>query len=430
LEKAETERQTVKNRKPYRIDGEAGRFGFASRSVFDEDGKIVFNSATDIFPGLTSKEYYRTAGFKQLAYIYGDTEQSFRKTADLINRIRHQENDGTPYRTLQEATQREGETVLEYIREKTERRLFENNFDENGQPISLDENYSRAEIKAVDKSRIYAESEKLSEQYDVEKLMENPVPFESADSTVNVSIDDVVVKRQEKERSKNKEFKESKRKYAHNTICHIEKAESGYTLNAGTIMEALLFLSAFILENDLLRMRIQFFTDGRKSLNEAVLKFFSWFGNIGIILDWYHLHKKCKEQLSMALKGRHIRNDILDELMPLLWHGLTADATAYLRGISKDSIKNSKMMEKMITCLERNTMFIPCYALRKRLGLRNGSSIGEKMNDLIVSERQKHNGMAWSKCGSVALAALTALKRNKESDTWFERKELNFRLAA
>jgi hypothetical protein len=38
--------------------------------------------------------------------------------------------------------------------------------------------------------------------------------------------------------------------------------------------------------------------------------------------------------------------------------------------------------------------------------------------------------MSWSKTGSVSLATITALKRNKESDKWFEAKELDFKLAA
>ena len=52
------------------------------------------------------------------------------------------------------------------------------------------------------------------------------------------------------------------------------------------------------------------------------------------------------------------------------------------------------------------------------------------MNDLVVAERQKHNGMSWSKNGSVALASITSLKRNKEYKNWFEKKEVNFKLAA
>ena len=52
------------------------------------------------------------------------------------------------------------------------------------------------------------------------------------------------------------------------------------------------------------------------------------------------------------------------------------------------------------------------------------------MNDLIVSNRQKHNGMSWSKDGSIALASITALKRNNENKKWFHERKLNFRLAA
>ena len=87
-------------------------------------------------------------------------------------------------------------------------------------------------------------------------------------------------------------------------------------------------------------------------------------------------------------------------------------------------------LEKLIAYLNRNKSYIPCYAVRKELGLCNSSAIGEKMNDLVVSERQKHNGMSWSKSGSVSLATITALKRNKENDKWFKEKEFDFKLAA
>jgi len=389
----------------------------------------VFNSATQVFPALTSKEYYRTIGFKQIAYIYGDTEQSFRKTADLINRIRHQEAGGTPYRTLQETTQKEGERIIDSMREKTRLSLIENGFDEDGQPIAVDKKYSQAEGKIIEGDKVRAAAGKFSGQYDIDKLMGNPVFFESPESTVNISIDDVTVKRQEEKRHEKREVKEGKRKYAHNTICHVEQGNLCYTLNGGGIKEVLMFLISFIFTNGLTKMRLQFFTDGHTKLNETIFKCFSWCANIGMILDWYHLHKKCKERLSMALRGKRIRNDILETLMPLLWHGLTVDAIAHLRGIANDDIKNIDEMEKMIEYLERNRNYIPCYALRRELGLRNGSSIGEKMNDLIVSERQKHKGMAWSKIGSVALATMTALKRNNEFGKWFEKNELNFCLA-
>ena len=378
-----------------------------------------------------SREYYRTVGFKEIAYIYGDTEKSFRKTADLLNRVRHRQIGGTPFRTLQESTEREGGQIIDLLREKAERCLRENGFDENVLQTSVDAKYSEARPATLEEDAIREAAESLPEQYDVEKILSNPVLFEKPESTVNVSIDDVTVKRQESERPKERvEPGEKKRKKARNTVCHVEKGGASYTLNGGTMKEVLSFPIAFLFENELTGNRIQFFTDGHTILNEAVLKAFCWLANIGIILDWYHLVKKCKEQLSMALKGRRVRNEVLRELMPLLWHGLTKEAIAYLEGIDGEKIRNIEVMEKLVGYLQRNSTYIPCYALRKKLGLRNGSSIGEKMNDLIVSNRQKHNGMSWSKNGSVALATVTALKRNNESDKWFREKKLDFQLAA
>ncbi len=52
------------------------------------------------------------------------------------------------------------------------------------------------------------------------------------------------------------------------------------------------------------------------------------------------------------------------------------------------------------------------------------------MNDLVVSNRQKKNGMSWVKEGSLNLATLTALKINEEYESWFRDKEVNFKLAA
>ena len=113
-----------------------------------------------------------------------------------------------------------------------------------------------------------------------------------------------------------------------------------------------MFPIAFLFENALTGNKIQFFMDGHTILNEAILKVFCSFANIGIILDWYHLVKKCKEKLSMALKGRRIRNDVLRELMPLLWHGLTRDAIAFLESIDGEKVKNGEVLAKFVAYLE------------------------------------------------------------------------------
>ena len=69
------------------------------------------------------------------------------------------------------------------------------------------------------------------------------------------------------------------------------------------------------------------------------------------------------------MKGRIIRNETLDELKPLLWHGLTDEAVGHLESIGKDSIKKIESLNKLIEYLKRNKPYIPCYAVRKELNL-------------------------------------------------------------
>ena len=93
-------------------------------------------------------------------------------------------------------------------------------------------------------------------------------------------------------------------------------------------------------------------------------------------------------------------------------------------------MKNPDAVRVLIGYFERNQPYIPCYAVRKRVGLRNSSNLGEKMNDLLVSDRQKHNGMSWTPTGSASLAALEALKRNDEYHLWFEYADISLKWAA
>ena len=116
--------------------------------------------------------------------------------------------------------------------------------------------------------------------------------------------------------------------------------------------------------------------------------------------------------------------------MPLLWHGLVDQAIDYLSHIAADQIKNDDELKHLMSYLERNRGMIPVYAVRRELGLRNSSNRGEKANDLLVAARQKHNGMSWSKTGSVALAYVTALKKNQTYKTWFRKRELEFKLVS
>ncbi len=402
---------------------------FETHSMVKEE-EIPYNSAQHLFPKLNAKEWYKTSGFKEIAIVYGSTEDSYRKTSKLINRIRHQEG-ATPTRTLRDNTEIEGSKLVNLIEYKSQKILRDNEFTEEGVFEGKVEKYHVETVVTLPEEKVAKAREVCRSRLEGKsELTDNPVSYEDPEQTVNISIDDVGVKKQKESRKTEGDSEREQTEYVHNTVVHVEKGKKSYILNGYGIRSVLKILIAFLVNNELLKYRLQFFIDGHTILQRAILKCFSWYKNIAIILDWYHLDKKCKEQLSLAMKGRDIRNKAMSELYPLLWYGLVDKAIEYLRTIDENLIKNKEAMEKLTGYFERNKPYIPCYAVRKELGLRNSSNIGEKMNDLIVSQRQKHNGMSWSIPGSVALASITAMVRNNEYKKWFEEGNIELKLAA
>ena len=407
-----------------------GRFHFSTHRVDGDNGN--YSTAVDFFPRLKGKERYRTVGFKNLAMILGDVDNTYRKTTDLINHVRRQQVGGTPYRTLQANTEREGTGVMDYLEKKATSILRRHQFSEDGTYPGNKEDLSSAEPVTLPQETIQKAAAHLSRDYSPEELLSNPVPFEDPSQSLNITIDDVSVKKQSQERRRAPipGHKKSKHQYVHDTVARVDKDKKKYSLVGAGTKATLRYLIALLLSNSLLGYRFQFFTDGHTTLNDTIRSCFEWYPNFGIILDWFHLVKKCKQLLSMALKGRLIRNDVLREVMPLLWHGFTDQAIEILEQVEPKKIKDDENRLKLTSYLERNKDMIPSYALRKQLGLKNSSAIGEKMNDLLVSSRQKHNGMSWSQKGSLALVALTAVKRNSETQSWLQERKLKLKLVA
>ncbi len=372
------EGELIVNVQPYKVHGEVGRFDFTTLRIVNGD-EVLFDTSCDLFPNLRSNEFYRTIGFKELTILYGDIENSFRKTSELINRIRHPEEGGTPHRTLRDNTEKEGSELAEAIESKAKAILANNGFTEAGVYEGENEQYGVNEAKTLPDDRVNGAVRACQERLGVgNEVFDNPVCYEDPNETVNVSIDDVNVKRQKDSRSADKTNGETERKYVHNTVVHVAKGEGSYILNGYGLLSVLCMVIAFLLNSDLLKYRIQFFTNGHTTLNKVILKCFFCYKNMRIILDWFHLVKKCKEQLSLAMRGRVIRNEVLRALMPLLWCGLTDQGVEYLNSIPVDKVKSPTHMAKLIDHLERNRPYIPCYAVRKQLGLCN-----KKLNYLV-----------------------------------------------
>jgi len=237
-----------------------------------------------------------------------------------------------------------------------------------------------------------------------------------------IRIDNIGVKRQKGSRSP--AFVKGT-KYVENTVAHIQYGQETYVLTAVGMKAVMKSILAFLLANGLLEHRLIFLTDGARNIKSNIEEFFS-FRPYSIILDWFHLKKKCQELLSMAIRGRGERNKVLEKLLRFLWVGDVNRAISYLNTPEPSIIKNRKWLEDQCNYLERKKDNLACYAVRAKLGLRNSSNCVEKENDLLVAKRQKHNGMSWTDHGSGSLAALEMIFQNGYEKMWFSEGQISF----
>lgn len=250
----------------------------------------------------------------------------------------------------------------------------------------------------------------------------------SAGNCCYVSIDDVGVKHQKDER---KSGKEKEGKYVENTVIHIQQGERTYRLAAIGMRKAFVLLMGFLVHNGLMNDRLVFLTDGAKDIRSYIDEFFGFRQNT-IILDWLHLKKKIKEFLSMGVMARNKekKKEIIKDTLRMLWVGNVADAQEYLRNLKTTNVKNRGKIDEAVDYLERKKDYIACYAVRQMNNLRVSSNCVEKSNDIIVAQRQKHNGMSWSRKGSGALAAIKTAKINGELNSWLRNRVITFKFAA
>jgi hypothetical protein len=400
------------------------------------NGKVVFDGARQFYQVLRSKEWYRTEGFNEIAFRLVKGE-SYRESVDILNRVRRCTDDrGTPCRTMANTVEIEGNQVQECIVQLSEQILEANAFTAQGKPT---ESVCTEGIKPMDATLPPQYVQQAATVYNGDKEPECQIPeaaiynfHEDPGKTVNIGIDDVGVKKQKTTRYGTSEDKEQsdEKKRVYNTIAKIEADDRKYVLNARSTTAILPILIAFLLNNQLLGRHFQFYVDGARSLQNAILATFCWCTSWSMILDWYHLEKKCKTELSLTIRTTKLRNAVLAAILPLLWLGKIDEAIAYLRSLPPEQYKPGRTVDQLIGYFERNRQHIPCYALRKQLGLRNSSNQVEKANDMAVATRQKHNGMSWSDNGSEALTTMTVLQMNKEHMHWFRSHEVRFRLVA
>lgn len=357
---------------------------------------------------------------------------SYRHATDLLNRFLRRKKDGTAVclKTLSDSMVREGEQLQKFQECYAAGVLKAYGFNpENGLPVSLpSKDLSHPDTACISEEKVFDAIERYNqfktgqEKADAARIHDT---FEVSGQTTYVSVDDIGVTRQKDSRGPDS-VRETK--YVENTVVHIAHQEGSYILTGIGMFHTLRLLTAFLLSNGLMQDKcLVFFTDGARNIRSNLEALFPY-RPYTIILDWYHLEKKCREYLSSAMRGRELRNQVSEQLLKYLWVGNTEYATDYLRHLDSADVKSQSWLTKLIQYLDKNYSYIPCYAVRKELGLRNSSNPVEKANDMTVAQRQKHNGMSWSKSGSRALAGIQAVYLNGEEETWFIKKKLNFQL--
>lgn len=401
----------------------------ASTSLEAESGRISIRVYGSLADSLQPKERVLSLSFLEAASC-ACTKTSYRDAADILNRfLGRTDINSIKLRTLSDSTGRIGAEISEELSDVTAHILSMYGFDaESALPLEgvvLSDNIttvSASQDAGPDKPGI---NEAIAA---VNDSREGKIPFSAAEikiesvpeECVYVSIDDIGVKHQKDSR---KEGSVRDYKYVENTVAHIQYGDESYILTGTGMRNVFKSVLAFLLVNNLLSRELVFLTDGAQDIRSHIQSVFQ-FHPYMVILDWFHLKKRCQEWLSMAIRGKDRRNAILEKALRYLWAGDVAGASEYLSSLDPADIKNRKWLDNLLGYFQKKGDAITCYALRAKLGLRNSSNPVEKANDLVVAGRQKHNGMAWSPEGSGALAALQMIYLNNQPDLWFHRKEL------
>jgi hypothetical protein len=368
------------------------------------------------------------------------TQLSYRKSAALINTVLHRcDSNYVKTRTLADFAESYGNRIDAYLKSTTNKILEHHHFEvqadrvvgetpETEAPAFCNNSDDRNEID----SKMASIREKVAAINDGrEPAAQILVDARLADMEIvsngccNISIDDIGVKQQ---KTKRKDGGAKDGKYVENTVIHVQADGQCYILTAIGLDNAFRMLMAFLLENRLIGHRLVFYADGAQSIKCYIEKYFASF-RYTLILDWYHLKKKCKELISSSFKGTiDQKKELSRDLLRILWVGNTDGAIDFLKNLPQSTVKNEHWLQELVGYLDRKKSQIVCYALRHSFNLRISSNRVEKANDLLVAERQKHNGMSWSACGSGALAAISMVFHNGETEKWLRSSSLVFAL--
>ncbi len=413
---------TLKHPSLYPVKSQhAGSWAFATYSI-KLNGRCIYNQRREM-PSRNGAQDALAAGAFEMILERASTDTACRPTAAFVSRL-HPESPMSPA-TARNIVEREGE-AMEFACQKA--------VDEVG-PVSPLPDEQRSLLAAPPELVAAALALVVPAQFQ-EEASRNPVAVAAPGVTLDAHIDAVIIKRQISTRAKkgasageaklNKkqrgELKEKAGERKTVSVCCASIVRQGrqrLTLIGLDYTSLLLRVVAALVVNAARGLNVTVFADGEKAIHEGAVEILqTQVRGLQIILDWYHLRKKCGELLSLALNCRTKRKIHWAKVQEMLWHGCVDSAIAYLGAIPSDQIKNPKALETLATYWQARRTQIPVYSVRKQLGLKTSSNCAEKTCDLLVSRRQKRQGMAWSQDGSYAFASIRACIRNRRLKSW------------
>lgn len=143
-----------------------------------------------------------------------------------------------------------------------------------------------------------------------------------------------------------------------------------------------------------------------------------------LILDWYHLRKKCKDRLSRLGGDKAARKALRQQVCRALWRGKVDPVLMALEQFRPHVGQAEGALDELIEYLQRHQAAVPDYGERRRERRYIGSGTAEKANDLIVARRQKRRGMHWNMRTSEGLARLRVLLLNHEWEAYWRQRQM------
>ena len=197
------------------------------------------------------------------------------------------------------------------------------------------------------------------------------------------------------------------------TVFYIESPQGVYYGEARTQEKAYAYIYAYLIHNHLTDLPICFFMDGAKNLWELTDSLFSAWKHMNC-LDYYHVRLALKSFFSTAFRPGKIWDKskpveyfnngkvkkgsmkmvtrsvyYLDKVMSMLWAGNVKEAMDWLKSFLSSAERSEELkpggkdaIANAIDYLDRKGDKIPCYAMRKHLGLRCTSNSVEEPKSL------------------------------------------------